>query len=398
MTWLKNLVRRRKFTKPRDYYVTEVTKTAKPVPVSRSEKPLVLFSTLWQELGDGWAIASRAYARAMELAGVDVRLKTWWPSQTIHPDVAAEVGHLNRPTNQWDLLLFSCVLGRFQDMQHVFSSLMRSDGKRAFYTMFERRNLEPALIESMKRLDAVLVPCSFNHEILSVHGVASVWIPIPYFDNDPHLRLPTPHGSRRFYWIGRVEPRKAPHNLVKAFTTAFKPGEAYLTLKAKALSKKSDYPTIHQMIQSEFGKNGWSSNNWKRSITVIEEKLSISQMLEIHAKNEVYVSASRGEGFDLPSFQAKLSGRRVITTASGGPEDFVDENDLLVPATGLCLADPLYRWQPGAQYVDYNVEELVVAFQRAASMPPSVQRGVNGKFAAKSVGKALREWIGQVLK
>ena len=65
-------------------------------------------------------------------------------------------------------------------------------------------------------------------------------------------------------------------------------------------------------------------------------------MIELHGKNDVYVSASRGEGLDLPAFAAKLSGRLLAMTDSGGPRDFVNDGDILVPPCGLVTADTDY--------------------------------------------------------
>ena len=59
----------------------------------------VVFETLWASPFDGWSIAARAYARAMLLAGWDVRLKS--PVMVFSEKLSDEVRKylpLERPT------------------------------------------------------------------------------------------------------------------------------------------------------------------------------------------------------------------------------------------------------------------------------------------------------------
>lgn len=371
-----------------------------------SSSPLVLFQTLWAEPADGWSIACRGYARAMHSAGLDVRLHSWAPfTYPLDEQVLAEVqDFISKPTRRqgpkWDCFIFSSTLGGPELLDPSLKSLLEYQSPRMFYTTFERSKIASSTAELLKQLDGVWVPCTRNAEVLREAGVENVVvIPHCYFDDDPLLSLPAPRGLPEvFTWIGRWEPRKAPDNLVLAFLLAFSPGEARLILKLSPLKWGDDeYPTFTQVVRKALQNPGisskWSCVEIFGAITLIDDRLSRQEMIELHGHTDVYVSASRGEGWDLPSFEAKLAGRRVVTTDSGGPRDFLGPDDILVPATGTVLADPKYNWGEGASYNDYDLRMLAKALRQAYEDPKPGSRESVQHCHYKQVGLQLRSWI-----
>lgn len=368
---------------------------AGPVEV-RSSAPIVLFHTHWEKLYDGWAIASRANARAMEMAGIDVRLLSWQQeARERDPEVEAEAGRFDQSSPVWDLHLFSSTLGSAANMRSFFNSLLSQPGKHAFQAMFERKYIEPELVGFLNTTAGVWTMCGTNYRVMAECGVKNIThIPLPYFDDDEHLQIQPPKEHKKFYWIGRFEPRKAPDNLIKAFMRTFKPGEAELTLKLSPLPGSIPYPSPEAVILDELtsSSNGWDVFNWRRHIYIIREKLSGLDMVRLHANNDVYVSASRGEGLDLPSYCAKMAGRTLLLTDSGGPKDFMTGNDWLVPATGEVDADPGYKWGPGATYNDYSFDALCGALANARAARPTGCR-LPEEFRAEHVAPRFKQWI-----
>lgn len=371
-------------------------------PEVRDGRPIVLFNTLFRNEGDGWAIASRAYARAMVLGGVDVRLAQWlYDEAPLSPSVSSEVGGMLRRPAEWDLYVFSTTLSGADHVGGALRTLAAERGRRAFYCVFERRTVEPAIVDALNGLDSVWVQCRMNLDVLELAGVKNArLIPFPFFDDDPHLSIPPTEGATVFYNIGRFEPRKDPANLVRAFLRAFRPGEAELVLKTSPYNYWGFYPSPERAVRFAVREvSGWTEEEAWRAIRVVTRRLSPEEMVGLHAACDVYVSASRGEGLDLPSFAAKLSGRRVVTTASGGPEDFLDPDvDIVVPATGTVPADPAYKWGEGADYVDYDVDELARAMRRAHDEKRPGTRAWPGMEAhrAENVGRALHDWVKEV--
>lgn len=371
----------------------------------------VVFETLFKSVFDGWSIASRAYARAMVAGGLDVRLVDWKDRGDVADEVRDELPRraLEPPTD-WDAHLFSCPLGspeahRAARTFELFHRLNRPP--RLFYTMFERRRVQHAIVEELNRLEGCFVPCSSNYAALRAAGCETVtWFPYPYFDDDPHLSLPPPRREpKTLLWVGRWEPRKAPHNLVRAFLTAFKPGEMSLVLKLGPTPwVRGAYPEPENVIADSLlvdsvGGGAWTLSSANDAIQVVRGKLSAAEMLALHARSDIYVSASRGEGIELGAFHAKLAGRRVVTTDSGGPMDFLGEDDAVVPAPDSVGA-PEYEWiwGEGAEYADYDVDDLAAAMQ-AVAMPCKIRpERVPSAHRGAAVGTAVRTWVESVCK
>jgi glycosyltransferase involved in cell wall biosynthesis len=363
----------------------------------------VIFYTIFHNPADGWAIASRAYARAMHAAGVDVRLATWeQPPQQLDPDVARELRGIpiHRPAVPLDdIVIGSAPINLSPAHLGILANTvrLRPPLHRAYYTVFESRSIAPEITTRLRVLDGVWVQCRMNQRVLRDASVESTLIPFPFFEDDPHLALDPPRSTRRFLWIGKQEPRKASDNLIRAFMRAFRPGEAEITLKTGELPAHGQ-PSLERVLLDELAitTTGWTPRNWRDSIHIITERLSAAEMVELHARHDVYVSASRGEGLDLPAFVAKLAGRRIVTTASGGPEDFLDPDvDILVPSTGVVPAHKSYQWGPSATLIDYSLDDLIAALQRARSQPPCGTRTWPGveQHRAAAVGERLRSWI-----
>lgn len=362
----------------------------------------VVFETLWAKLDDGWAISSRSYARAMVAAGYDVRLLSYLPHGELDPEVLAEIPRsMRRPTKSWGLYVFSTPLGGPNAMAEArtFTILGQYKKPRVFYTMFERLNVQPELVTELNQLEAVWVPCSSNLEALRAAGVENAhWVPYPHFPDDPYLRLRPPRREpTTFLWIGRWERRKAPHNVVRAFMRAFSPGEAKLVLKTNGRhANDPTYLNVGDTITVNLGGR-WDRAAVDRDVRVVTDRLTRAQMVALMAEADVYVSASRGEGLDLPCYAAKLAGRTVVTTDSGGPRDFLGETDHLVPSRGsVPLPEYAWLWGRDSTVVDYDLGDLVTAMVKARGTRP--KRTGMARFEAANVAKVLRGLIQKVTR
>lgn len=372
------------------------------IPISSSAtepvagKHCVVFRVPWARHNVGWDILARAYARVMDSAGIDVRL---YPPGGGHAEAMAEVGRFARAVKRWDLYIYSDFFAAPHIMRQIINQHLRPErGPRVFYSMFERRHVASSTAKLLSELTGVWVPCTANRDALHKAGCSSaVWIPVPFFAEDPLLTLDPPRSAKRFYWIGAWEPRKAPEMLMRAFFEAFQPKDAaHLTLKTHLMAQ--GWPSAEDVASILLPLNGWTLSNWRSGITVEKRLFSGRQMIKLHASNDVYVSASRGEGVDMPAFSAKLAGRRVITTDSGGPRDFLGQHDILVPATGEVPTHPSYNWESNAMNADYRLSDLVAAFQRAASEgapprdppDPSIFRS---DAVAVRMRKQVEKWI-----
>jgi glycosyltransferase involved in cell wall biosynthesis len=122
-----------------------------------------------------------------------------------------------------------------------------------------------------------------------------------------------------FLHISSGLPRKGVNDLIDSFISAFKDRtDVELILKT--------YPNPQNTINEYLKKYGNQT-----SIKHICKDLSQEEIEELYRKADVYVSPSRGEGFNRPVAEAMIRNIPVIVTGWSGHMDFCNEdNSLLV--------------------------------------------------------------------
>lgn len=359
----------------------------------KSGNPLVAFQGPWSRPEVGWDIAIRAWARALSMAGADVRLM---PMGRLSPMVEREVGKLAKRWRTFDVKVVSGSFPTAKILGRLINSIALRKEPHVFHTMFERSRFDPAIAGPLSRLRGVWVPCTANRLALEAIGLKNVHVfGVPWFEDDPVLALPTPVKPRTFYWIGSWAPHKQPDNLIRAFMAAFRPAEAALLIKRQYVHRSM--PTPEKVAEESFGKNGWTKENWQADITIESRTLSYEDLVKyVHGRGEIYVSASRGEGFDLPAFAAKLARRRVVTANSGGPLDFLGSEDIVIPQTGTVTVHADYvvhGWERDAEVNDYRIDDLSAAMLRARGAPVLSDDWDKDAFSARAIGTRLRDWL-----
>ena len=294
-----------------------------------------------------------------------------------------------------------------RELEHIYK-------RRIFSTVFERDRVSKDVAECLGRVGQIWVANKKDWAMLVRSGVRHDKVhvvPIPYFPNDPHAaldgraRLP---GPVRFYHIGKWEPRKDQHGILGVFLRAFEPGECKLYMKTSAWGPKlkSGYPESPQeslsrwLTEPQVTARGWTIDNIGRDVFLIQQRLPAERLVALHRQADVYVTLSRGEGFDMPAFDAKLAGNLMVYTPSGGPQSFAGRHDPCVEATGSIPADPFYGWHD-ACYLDYDGDAAVAAMRQAKLM---VEKGlrVRGRddfeavFSAKVVGAQARALVDEL--
>lgn len=290
-----------------------------------------------------------------------------------------------------------------KELAHIYA-------RRIISTVFERDTVSKAAIACLAAIAEVWVANHKDRTMLIEHGISPdrvAVIPIPFFPTDPLLSLrdkPRFPGPVRYYHIGKWEPRKAQHEMLGAFLYAFSPGDdVQLFIKTSMGSPvlSDDYPRgveasiARHLADPEIAKRGWTTESLSRQVFVIQQRLSPARMVQLHRSGDVYLSLARGEGFDMPAFDAKLGGRLMVYTPSGGPQDYAEASDCLVPRVGSVPTHPLYGW--GSRYLDYDREDAVAALRCAYRLVQSGSlKSVTQhfeRFSAVVVGAAMRARI-----
>ncbi len=399
----------------------------------------VLYQGEFETPSDGTAVAVRLHARALGGQGIPVLLRSFSNmivnqhglAEPVHvAGLPAEVFEEVGPWLRTDMGACAPVIkhlvisdaGRLRrqlmpagvmpahqdDMDAMIAMRQAILANTIVYSVWERDRVDPEIAAQLKRVAEVWVPCRQNAEMLRSYGVERVHvIPHPYDSNDLILRLVErkPIRERRFYSIGRWEPRKGYAQLLEAFFTAFKPTDgATLTIKYTGDGNWPDYPTPEQAFDAGVlagARNGWSHGLAQKHVTLIGERLKRSKIIELHFRNNIYVCSSHGEAFCLPAFEAKLAGNRLVYVPYGGVPDFAFAEDWRI-ACHLGPAHPSYRWEPDAQWALYETHELAAGLRNAQApmsfAPTEEQRWLRDLHSMDTIGAKMLERVREVIK
>jgi glycosyltransferase involved in cell wall biosynthesis len=276
------------------------------------------------------------------------------------------------------------------------------------YTSLERDSVDAELVAIFRKCAEMWVPCRHNREALIDSGMPAEQvqvIPYPYDPASPVCRIPAPRGTervpegKRFYCIGKWEPRKNHAVLLRAFLCAYGPRDkASLTLKVHGWGDWEGYPRIEEAVadalrEERARKQGWNAENIHKRVRIVPDKISDEAIVELHRQNNIYVSASHGEAWDIPAFEAKCAGNRLVHVGYGGSAEYAsDTDDIWVPYT-MGSAHPAYGWGE-ARWAEYKFDDLVCALQRAE--PPARRvhpPEFNGRFSVHAVGELMKQRV-----
>ncbi len=393
-------------------------------PSERAKHPLgVLYQGEFETAADGTARAVRLHARALAATGIPLLLRsisgvvvTDGVAEPVFlagmpAEVEAEVGHLlNTDIASFRPVIKHVVIRSADHLRQLLvprgavpknqndtaQQLAMRDvlyGNSIVYSVWERDRIDAAIIKHLARVKQCWVPCNQNAQLLIKSGVPEGRVhvvPHPYDEQDKSFdvhrrRIPAMFkGQRRFYSIGRWEPRKNFAQLTEAFMVAHLESDATLTIKYSGNGNWPGYPTVDQ-VRARTTALGFGER-----IKLIGGTIDRSQILRLHFENNIYVSASHGEAWALPAFDAKLAGNRLVYVPWGGVCDFATDDDMPVPHT-MGAADASYRWEHGAQWATCTDFDLAEALHRV-SVPEKYELPAKfeGRFGMHAVGQKMR--------
>jgi len=354
----------------------------------------------WDVLEDGLARHARAQVRALARTGLPVVLRRlsrpkFMMEDDVDARVRASVGYLRDTTaGSVPIAIRQLVIHSATFLENTiappgarlsgFDDEIKVYGSTIIYTPWERTTVAPAIVEVLNRCAETWVHGEWVVDIFKRAGVKRVYaIPVA-FDPDTSLtsHISAPRGSekvpsgKRFYAIGKWEPRKNYHALIGAFLQEFSPKErSSLFIKTYEWGSWDGYPSVGESIaywlaQPEVQANGWTAANHTRLLRVLSDKISDVAIAQLHRDNNLYVTCSHGEAWDMPAFEARSAGNRMVYTGWSGPTDFAGEGDESI-WYGLSRAEPVhpgYGWEPEATWASCGVGLIRRALRNA--QPP----------------------------
>lgn len=387
----------------------------------------VMYQGDYQHEGDGTAIAIRLHARALAKTGVPLFLKpfsgqvltkkgiyeplhlaglsplvdqeTEGLRQTsiakLYPVIRHFVAH---KTSDIAKHVMRGSVGPLDDPELVMKARQIVYGSTVFYSVWERSKIPIATAKEMSRMGDNWVPCTQNKEMLHICGVKNVCvIPHPFDPESPlcHLTKRKPIKTKRFYNIGRWEPRKNQVELVRSFLFAFNPGDdVHLTLKTHG--SWPGYETLEEVLSPEFlSAAGWTRSQVDAQLTVIEGILRPDQIVKLHYENNIYVSTSCGEAWCLPAFEAKVAGNVVLHVPYGGTSDFCDSRDGEIPYK-MAPVPPSYGWDIDCEWAEASLGGVESALREMEPLDFVRTKEFEERFSLDAVGAQMRARLKEV--
>lgn len=195
------------------------------------------------------------------------------------------------------------------------------EGRHVGAFFWETDRVPASWRDVLRRLDEIWVPSSFLLDVLRESGIET---PVTHIPLPVDTALYTP-GPRRlgidptwtvFLYVGTWDPRKRPDLLVRAFSKAFSASDrAILLLKCYMTGD------VHQ-DQELLDRWIAEARSGDAHIRGIGGVRSEAEMLALYRGANVFVTASRGEGYCLPAVQAMSCGKPVISTGGSAFADF----------------------------------------------------------------------------
>lgn len=335
----------------------------------------------------GYAVAAKAYVRALGEAGVAL---TWAPM------MPGGAGYEYQPVRQWPDPALSPLCNRPLDYDTVVIHTVpeyypdwiareRRPGRRIFgYTVWELDTLPRDWPRILNQLDGVLVPCRWNVEVFRRSGVTVPIHVVPHLSQFEYIDAPTDAdraalrarlGPGRgktprcvFYTIGFWSHRKAPYLAIEAYWRAFTADDPVLMVVKTCAN---DITRLHRHWRNGFRLRHPSPRATAARMArhqarpaplavIADETLSDGEILALHEMGDCFVSLTRAEGWGLGAFEAARLGKPVVMTGYGGQTDFLSpEHAHLLDYEMVPVHEPTWAgsYKPSDAWAQPSVEQ-----------------------------------------
>ena len=289
----------------------------------------------------------------------------------------------------------------------------KEHGKRNVgYFFWETDRIPQQWVSDCNKMDEIWVPCRSNMDACLVAGVnvpirivpqpcprpntrRKVWI--PGADSETYI----------FYSIFQWTERKNPQCLLRAYWEAFHSGEnVILVIKTYASGdSQKDIDTISRSIgnwRAEAQRSTGASSENMGKVYFLSKILSDEQMDNLQNTGNCFVTAARGEGWNIPAANALMMGQPVISPPYGGVVDMMKKDDYysvprgkMIPVSGM----PWIKWYESNQrWCDPPVDGVANALRRVFdnNIRSVDYGGLINDISVEGVGKLVKRILSGV--
>jgi glycosyltransferase involved in cell wall biosynthesis len=247
------------------------------------------------------------------------------------------------------------------------------------FTMLEVDGFPQEWIRQANKMDEIWVPSEFNKQTMLSCGLKRPIFKIPLGVNtnyfNPQIRS-AKNENNDYVFFTNIEwgERKNPQMQLKQFNKTFKASDD-VCLIAKLNNRD---PSIN--LQQEI-KNLNLSKKGGRIYFIINRVFDYYQLPLLYRSVDCYITAGRGEGWDMPLMEAMACGLPTIATNWGAHQEFAtDENSYLLDITGTIPAVAKCPYYEGFKWADPDADHFSELLQKIYNNQD--QAKAKGKLAA----------------
>jgi GT2 family glycosyltransferase/glycosyltransferase involved in cell wall biosynthesis len=325
-------------------------------------------SVSWQSILNfptGYAISCREILRACDAGGIRVAYEYVYGPGTPFP--------VREPENAGDYLLnviSKRESGRRPPVSVVYGQgdvFLRNKGKtRIGYTMLEVDGFPAEWVKNGNEMDEVWVPSAFNRDGFVASGLTVPIRVMPLGVDVDHFHpgitgFSNPVGDFVFLASFEWGERKRADMILKVFNQTFRRAEP-VVLVCKIINVNKPTQVGRQIEALGLSAAGG------RIAFLHNKEFPYHQLGALYRSADCYVSAGRGEGWDMPLMEAMACGLPSIATDWGAHTEFVHEGiSYPLRIRGLLPADARAPYYKGFRWSDPDPEHLAHLFRHVAA-------------------------------
>ncbi|HEX9046316.1 MAG TPA: glycosyltransferase family 9 protein, partial [Verrucomicrobiae bacterium] len=369
-------------------------------PESSAKKLETINVVYYGEIFDtsGYGRAARSYLHALNQAGINLSVV----------DLAGR-----RPAVA-DSLVESLVGRKIDADFHLFHGIPPHWARQAFplrsviaMTVWETDTMPSQWRPALSHALDVWLPCEFNASVFAaalqkpVFKLPHPWMPHEngqHSGNDLLRKWGIQLDDFVFYSIFEWQDRKGPREMIEAYLRAF-PTDAGTVLVLKSNLGATD---IAATTLAEVRRQISSSAR----VELRCEAWSEAEIAALQARGDCYVSLHRGEGWNLPLFEAACLGKPVVATGYSGPMEYLDAaiHHLVryQPATvrqRYAYYQPAMHWaEPDIAHATELMRQVLTEREHACSRAATGAERLRQDFSLEVVGRSARQRLLHLLR
>lgn len=356
--------------------------------------------------GTGWANAAQGYILSLDAAGVDV-VPRFVKLNDRDASIPTRIKQLEgRSHKNCDIVI-----------QHLLPHHMEFNGEFekniALYVTETDHCKNTFWPERINLMDEAWVPNSYMAERSSINSyIETKHKVVPhaacmekYQKEYEPLKIPETEGKFVFYYIGEINKRKNISDLLKAFHTEFEKSEdVSIVLKAHSSQGGRSYSERQLRELSSAVKIGLKlyprESDYNEEVFICDY-LSEEDIMRLHSSFDCFVSATYGEAWGIPIFDAMAMGKTPICTNCSGPKDYLVDSGYLVnsnktPCFGMTETfGDMYVGNENWDSIDINClrQSMRTAFENNKDRESRSTHGMNNayNYSYDAVGSIMKK-------